>query len=145
MKFYLDTMLGHLVTWLRLLGYDTEYTIKEMRDEEILMKALQEDRVLVTRDRTLAQRARKMGLKTILLETTDTVKSLRTIAQAVGIDLIFDKKNSRCPECNSKLNVVSETPPRWLCFGCGKEYWVGGHWKNIGKTLALLEAIRDGG
>jgi uncharacterized protein with PIN domain len=58
MRFIIDTMLGNLVTWLRLLGFDTVY-IKSRDDEEIILRALSEARVLVTRDKELAARSAK--------------------------------------------------------------------------------------
>jgi uncharacterized protein with PIN domain len=51
MRFIIDTMLGNLVTWLRLLGFDTVY-INSRDDEEIILRALSEARVLVTRIRS---------------------------------------------------------------------------------------------
>jgi uncharacterized protein with PIN domain len=58
MRFIIDTMLGNLVTWLRLLGFDTVY-INSRDDGEIILRALSEARVLVTRDKELAARSAK--------------------------------------------------------------------------------------
>ncbi|MEM1946049.1 MAG: Mut7-C RNAse domain-containing protein [Candidatus Caldarchaeum sp.] len=138
MRFFLDTMLGHLVTWLRLLGYDTVYN-RSLRDEEAIAAAKAEGRVFVTRDRNLAQKSRKIGVQTVLLETTDTVESLRIISKTVGISLAFEEERSRCPECNSVLAKVSVNPVKWSCPYCGKSYWIGRHWRNISKTLKLLQ------
>ncbi|MEM2237171.1 MAG: Mut7-C RNAse domain-containing protein [Candidatus Caldarchaeum sp.] len=138
MKFFLDTMLGNLVTWLRLLGYDTKYN-RDLRDEEAIKAAKAEGRIFVTRDRALAQKSRKLGVETVLLQTTDTVESLKTIKQITGISLVFKGDSSRCPACNEVLQKVSENPLKWECTSCGKSYWVGGHWRNISKTLKLLQ------
>ncbi len=140
MKFLLDTMLGHLVTWLRLLGYDTVYS-REVDDEEAIEAAKKEGRIIITRDKKLASNSRKQGVETILLETTDLIESLKKIRSTTGIDLAFNEDRSRCPECNMVLEKVSQHPPRWICPGCGKSYWKGRHWRNINKTLKILEEM----
>ncbi|MEM1943013.1 MAG: DUF5615 family PIN-like protein [Candidatus Caldarchaeum sp.] len=137
MKFILDTMLGHLVTWLRLLGYDTLYNYN-LSDEELLEAARREERILVTRDRELAQRAVKNSVRNVLLNSDDVVQSLKKIQSETGIKLVFNMDNSRCPECNTLLDRSSTQPPEWVCGFCGKRYWVGGHWRNISKTLKQL-------
>ena len=59
-RFIVDAMLGKLVTWLRLLGYDTVYA-KDWPDGRILETAAAESRILVTRDHGLYVRARRRG------------------------------------------------------------------------------------
>jgi len=137
MRFIIDTMLGNLVTWLRLLGYDTLY-VEESRDDEIISTAINEDRILVTRDRELAARSAKRGVVTVLLDLGDTETSLKTIAKKLGIKMGFDETRTRCPECNEPLVITSQNPVRWKCFSCGKLYWKGRHWRNITKVLAAL-------
>ncbi|MEM0441413.1 MAG: Mut7-C RNAse domain-containing protein [Candidatus Caldarchaeum sp.] len=138
MKFVLDTMLGHLLTWLRLLGYDTIYA-GDVDDDELLSLSLKENRVLVTRDRKLAAKSAKNGIKAVLLENVEVVECLLKIAEQTGINLQFRPENSRCPACNEILVKAEDVPTRWKCPGCLKEYWVGRHWKNIKKVLDILE------
>jgi uncharacterized protein with PIN domain len=137
MRFIIDTMLGNLVTWLRLLGFDTVY-IKSRDDEEIILRALSEARVLVTRDKELAARSAKKGVVTVLLDPADTTTSLKTVAKMLGVKLGFDESRTRCPVCNEQLVKTSQNPVRWRCPSCGKQYWKGRHWLNIGKVLAEL-------
>jgi len=137
MKFIIDTMLGNLVTWLRLLGYDTVY-VKSKDDEEIISRALSEARVLVTRDRELAAKSAKKGVVTVLLDPADTTASLKAVAKTLGVRLGFDESRTRCPVCNNQLVKTSQNPVRWRCPSCGKLYWKGRHWRNIGEVLSEL-------
>ena len=66
-KFIVDTMLGNVARWLRMLGYDTLY-FKRIEDWKILSMALKDERVILTRDHGLCNRARKKGAKCLLLE-----------------------------------------------------------------------------
>ncbi len=138
MKFLLDTMMGHLVTWLRLLGYDTVY-LREASDDELIEKSIAEERVVVTRDKTLAARLKKHGVKTVLVDTVETVESLIKIGIETGVELAFNPLKTRCPICNTLLEHVHESRERWICRGCGKTYWIGGHWRNIRKVLEKVQ------
>ena len=53
-KFVVDVMLGSLSRWLRLFGFDTLYR-NDFTDKELIKISLQQDRILITRDRTLAK------------------------------------------------------------------------------------------
>jgi uncharacterized protein with PIN domain len=128
MRFIIDTMLGNLVTWLRLLGFDTVY-INSRDDEEIILRALSEARVLVTRDKELAARSAKKGVVTVLLDPADTTTSLKAVAKMLGVRLGFDESRTRCPVCNEQLVKTSQNPVRWRCPSCGKQYWKGRHWR----------------
>jgi uncharacterized protein with PIN domain len=130
-------MLGNLLTWLRLLGFDTLYWIGK-HDIEMVEKAMSEDRTIVTRDSRLHKKAEKSGAHSILLPTSETLEALKYIKAVTGLRMEFSPSSTRCPKCNSLLELVSESPFRWSCRGCGKEYWVGRHWRNISKTLELL-------
>ena len=55
MKFIVDTMLGRLARWLRILGYDTIYNNK-YTDDNLFFKAHLEKRILLTRDAELPSR-----------------------------------------------------------------------------------------
>ncbi|HKM51591.1 MAG TPA: Mut7-C RNAse domain-containing protein, partial [Candidatus Bathyarchaeia archaeon] len=45
MRFLLDGMLGKLTRWLRILGYDAEYS-KNSSDNNLLSQAKDESRIL---------------------------------------------------------------------------------------------------
>ena len=54
-KFLADRMLGKLVKWLRILGYDTAYP-SFSDDSSLILTARQEGRILLTRDANLNKR-----------------------------------------------------------------------------------------
>ncbi len=151
-RFVVDSMLGSLARWLRILGYDTLYA-KDWHDTQILETASKENRIIVTRDRGLYNRARRKKLRAVYV-TSDVVKSLAILAQSIGLRLHVEPNRSRCPLCNATLReankdeVKGRVPPRvlelydkfWVCTGCGQVYWIGGHWRGIMQTLE--EAVR---
>jgi len=156
-KFVVDTMLGNIARWLRMLGYDTLYK-RSFKDWEILRIAGREGRIIVTRDRGLHNRALNKGLKSIYLFADDIAERLAYIAVVSGIRLYIDLEKSRCPVCNGELVKVSnkelvkdKVPPRvyrlysdfWICTRCGKVYWIGSHWVKIEEILEKARKIRE--
>ncbi len=153
-KFIVDTMLGNVARWLRMLGYDTLY-FKKIDDWKILSMALKDERVILTRDHGLCNRARKKGAKCLLLEQDTMEERLAYISAKTGIRLYMDLERSRCPICNYELvkvdrETVRDKVPRrvyekhndfWYCRKCGKVYWIGKHWKGIEETLKKAREI----
>jgi uncharacterized protein with PIN domain len=145
-----DTMMGNLARWLRVLGVDTEYS-RRFTDSEILSVAFREGRVVITKDLGLHRRALKLGLRSVYIppDTTDVVEMLVIVARELGLSIEFDKGSTRCPICNTKLSVVSKAqvstivPPEvlnrydtfWYCPRCHKAYWQGNHWKTISDVI----------
>ena len=153
-KFIVNTMLGNVARWLRMLGYDTLY-FKKIEDWKILSMALRDERVILTRDHGLCNRARKKGAKCLLLEQDTMEERLAYISMKTGIRLYMDLERSRCPICNYELvkvdreTVKNKVPRRvyekhndfWYCRKCGKVYWIGKHWKGIEETLKKAREI----
>lgn len=158
-KFIVDEMHENLARWLRILGFDTSSASGLRRDKTyldfdraILAAAMKEDRVLLTSDKQLANRARRIGLKVIYIEPHLSLKEiLRKILENPDIrEEARRNMLSRCPLCNgmlvpaSKEDVVNKVPIAvieshkefWLCTNCGQVYWVGSHFKNINKVLS---------
>ena len=160
-RFIVDSMLGNVARWLRMLGYDTLYN-RAYKDWKILSLAEKEGRIIITRDRGLHHRAINRGLRSLYLYMDDMAERLAFIAYRTGIRLHIDLDRSRCPVCNGELRKVSKDEvkgriPRkvyelhydfWECTKCGKIYWVGGHWKGIEETLRrareILEKMKAG-
>jgi len=148
MKFIVDSMLGDVARWLRMLGYDTLYS-RNYEDWEILRIAAKDDRVIITRDLGLFRRARKRGLKAVYIEPSDMSDMLANIARRTGIELNFKPNRTRCPYCNTELEIITKAealsfvPPSvgakydvfWRCPKCGKVFWQGNHWKTINSIL----------
>ncbi len=156
MRFIVDSMLGDIARWLRMLGYDTLYS-RNYEDWKILQLAEKDDRIIVTRDHGLFVRARKRGLRAVLLDPGDVKEALTEIAYRTGIELRFDPNKTLCPHCNVRLvritraealsflpaEVVSAYDRFWKCPKCGRIYWQGSHWRTINEILAQANELLE--
>ncbi|MBN2544002.1 Mut7-C RNAse domain-containing protein [bacterium] len=138
-KFVADVMLGRLSRWLRLLGYDVKYS-PDNDDNKLLYLALTEERLLLTRDRKLAERASKQS---ILIGSEKLVEQLKELVNKAGIST--ELRFSRCSICNKiikpidKKAVIDKVPPYtykthdefYYCPECERIYWKGSHKKLI--------------
>jgi uncharacterized protein with PIN domain len=153
--FLVDQMLGELARWLRLLGYDTYYS-KDLDDDELIEYSKKENRVLVTCDQTLHSRAMRKGVRVLLLRPDSLINRLAVLARTYGIDLGVKPEDSRCPLCNGEIHEVDDltkldgrVPSKvlntnrkfWVCKDCNHVYWVGGHWRNIAKTVDEVKRL----
>ncbi|MEM0293521.1 MAG: DUF5615 family PIN-like protein [Saccharolobus sp.] len=137
-KFVVDTMLGKVARWLRIMGYDVTYSNK-LEDWKILKIAETENRIIITRDRGLYIRSLKRNLRSILLyPNSNIISDLAYIAYKTKIDLSVNINATRCTQCNSILKKISEN--RWVCPRCNKEYWKGRHWKTIEEVIIKANA-----
>lgn len=155
-RFVVDTMLGDLARWLRMLGYDTKYS-RDYEDWQLLRIAEKESRILITRDRGLYWRARRRGLNTVLVEGDDIAKRLYAVAIRYPIRLYVDFGLTRCSICNTPLvkvdkEEVKDKVPKpvyekyhdfCICPRCGKVYWRGRHWIKIEEILAQVRGMVD--
>ena len=155
MKFICDRMLGKLATWLRISGYDTLY-IGDLRvddEDEFLLKNYL-DRVLITKDRDLFIKSKKLGREAFLVKSNDVaeqMKELKTLG--VKFQIVMD----RCSVCNTPLRKPTEDEvltalkemnlgkdmlekyELWFCENCKKLYWMGSHWVNMIRFLRKIE------
>jgi uncharacterized protein with PIN domain len=134
MKFLVDTMLGRIARWLRLFGYDTEYTQSE--DDDILYRAVIEGRTILTRDIDFAAKAGKFAY---LVQSEILWDKLREIVLEFNIEPKL--KLTQCPKCNGRIHEVEKNSieflvPKytflthdkfWQCKSCKKVYWRGTH------------------
>jgi uncharacterized protein with PIN domain len=151
-KFIADGMLGKLTRWLRMLGHDVEYSNK-LNDAELAVIARKEQRILLTKDLELYQRAIAKGIDAFYVEGLTEAERLAELARRFNIGLVIDLKNSRCPRCNTKLlstpkekvadkvekNTFAYYDEFWECPKCGHIYWQGAHWGRIRATLTEAE------
>jgi uncharacterized protein with PIN domain len=154
LKFIADGMLGKLTRWLRMLGQDVEYS-NNAEDSKLLAVAKKENRILLTRDFELYQRALGKNVDAFYLEGATGEEKLAELAKRYGIPLEIDMSISRCPKCNSLVKPVPqeklvETVEKntfehykefWQCSKCGQIYWQGAHWTRIKKSLETARKI----
>ena len=162
-KFLVDRMLGRLIAWLRIFGYDTksalEFETTPNEDTLLIDIANKEHRILISRDRVLVNRARKAGVDAQLVGSDDVKDQLEELMERYPLDI--DPTMTRCTVCNSMLREATEddmgkiknspeVPERlkeahtgfWICERCGKIYWQGSHWRNILKTAEDVKNSR---
>jgi len=152
-RFMADAMLGRLARWLRILGYDTAYE-KVIDDDDLIKRAIGEDRWLLTRDGYLAQRKVLRGRHT-LIKRDDLNGQLWQLHHELSVRLDLDDERSfRCADCNTTLRTIPEenaaacVPPfvaqRYhdflRCDSCGRVCWPGTHWESMRNRLALIRS-----
>jgi hypothetical protein len=147
LRFLADTMLGRLATWLRILGYDTEYF--RGTDTALIQRARDDGRILLTRDTGLLRR-RRMPPHLFVLSDHVT-EQLRQVMSAFRLTPA-DRSEGRCPRCNAvveprtKAEVAGRVPEFvwshqeafWGCPSCGRVYWAGSHRQRMNETIHAL-------
>ena len=143
--FLVDAMLGNIAKKLRLLGYDSEYS-SNGKDDELIMKAKNENRVLVTKDRLLSDKTKKKQISVICVNSTKEAEQLVHILKKLKVSkALVSGSTARCTRCNGKLeaikkdSVIDNVPERilektdnfWKCRDCDKIYWEGTHIKRL--------------
>lgn len=151
--FLVDENVSGLAKWLRLVGWDVLVTFGSS-DDEVLVKAFEDGRVILTSDRRLSNRVAN-GLCMYLPQESIFQQFLR----------ILDKFSlpaeqcwfSRCTICNvyirpyEKVDFNFEKVPQeiqkkylsgtfrlWNCPHCERFYWKGSHLERITKRLEQL-------
>jgi len=156
-KFIADNNVGKLARWLRLIGYDT-LLFKQKNDGRMIKTALNEDRVILTKDTQFMKRRLVTNgqLKAILIKQDDPKTQIQEVVKTLDLNYHF-KPFSLCLECNQTLiargkeEVQSLVPPHVLetqtqyteCPACHRIYWQGTHWQAMVKKLQDLQ--REGG
>ncbi len=140
-RFLLDTHLGKLAIYLRMLGIDAAYS-NDADDETLAQVATAEERVLLTRDRGL--------LKRKLVVYGHCVRSGEPRSQLIAVLHRYRLHDSvrlwsRCLRCNGVLEPVEKAliaahlEPRTRlyydrferCTDCGQVYWQGSHHERM--------------
>lgn len=148
-RFVLDGHLGRLAAYLRMLGFDTLYR-NDFDDEELVEISVQQNRILLTRDRGLLKR--RIVTRGFCLRTRDPRQQLLDVVRRFDL-LIQIEPFTRCIRCNGLLQVVdkSEILDQLLpktrkyfhqfsrCEDCGRVYWKGSHHERM---LTLLDWLQ---
>lgn len=149
MRFLCDEMLARLARLLRAAGYDTDLASGGEPDTALLARARAENRVLLTRDRKLAERAHPRGL---LVKGRTLDDEAQSVTRALPVDWSL-APFTRCVVDNASLvdatpDQVAAMPPEVrggegpfrTCPGCGRLYWPGSHVTRMKARLAGLSA-----
>lgn len=149
-RFVLDTHLGRLSTYLRLLGFDALYDTS-WDDKALSQISAHDDRVLLTRDCGLLKRGevvygyfvRATAPKQQVIEVLRRFNLFSTVAPF-----------RRCLRCNAVLKPVSKDsilerlPPRTreiyeeflTCPSCNRIYWGGSHYAHMERFVQQILA-----
>jgi uncharacterized protein len=133
--------------WLRVAGYDAAIAAPASSDEAILASAMEEHRILLTRDRHFQTMASPPG-QIIFLKGTSLKEWARQLKDEIHLDWLFHPF-SRCLVCNEvfvpadREMVESHVPEKsrslstsfWVCKTCNKVYWQGTHTERMLKQL----------
>lgn len=152
-RFVADRMLGKLVKWLRVFGYDVLY-LRQCTDEEIEGR-LKEGRIFLTRDRR-AEPWQQLG-KVFVVQANEPRKQLHEVIQGLHLAILDAEPFSRCLNCNCLLDTVRREEvraevPEYIyqtqrqfhrCFDCGKVYWRGSHSEKMRQQLEEILAGTD--
>lgn len=145
-KLIADAMLGGLARWLRVLGLDTAFD-PDLDDPELVDRAVEEGRVILTRDRRLIQRRRARNHLLVRSEVVD--EQVGQVLGELGIEPDPGELFSRCLRCNAPLRDVppeeaaAEVPPYVArtqerfrrCPVCGRIYWRATHARRMRRRL----------
>jgi uncharacterized protein with PIN domain len=155
LHFVADAHLGGLARLLRMAGFDTIYA-NDIDDDAIEMHALEEGRIVLSRDRELLKRRG--------VEYGAYVRALKPQAQLRELFERFDlaeraRPFTLCLHCNAPLRAVEKDevldrlPPLVravqhefsTCDVCRRVYWKGSHWQRMAGMLdAAAGEGRDG-
>jgi uncharacterized protein with PIN domain len=145
-------MLGTIAKKMRILGFDSRYSAT-IDDDDLVLLAKKENRVIVTRDHQVADNAKKHDILTVDITMHTEKEQLIEIAHKIGIKKYeFDSGNARCPICNGilhgveKQQIIDKIPPKiaqnvkefWVCESCKHIYWEGTHIRNLEKLIAEI-------
>ncbi len=149
-RFIVDTNVGKLAKWLRIMGYDALF-INGIDDDQLIKIALEEKRIILTRDTHIFERRIASKLKGILIENDDIWTQLRQVVHT--LNLRYKRRQfTLCIGCSQALipkekEEVRELVPPYVfqtqskymqCPTCGKIYWRGTHWQRMRKELERL-------
>lgn len=153
-RFVLDCHLGRLARYLRQFGFDTLYR-NDYTDEELAQTSAEQNRTLLTRDRSLLKRS--------VITHGYFVREFDPRRQLDEVINRFDLKKQiipfgRCTRCNGLVEAVEkqaiedQLEPKtrqyfdtfWHCTSCGQIYWEGSHVKHmIRLTDEVLNSASD--
>jgi uncharacterized protein with PIN domain len=149
-RFIADAHLGKLARHLRLLGFDTLF-FNDAGDEHLAQLSVEQQRILLTRDRALLMRRE--------LTHGCFIHAIEPQQQLIELFQRLDLYRSmapftRCMECNGRLlaiqqeQVVTLVPKRvaelytefWRCSECAKIYWKGSHYRQLSAFIEQTAA-----
>ena len=147
-RFVLDSHLGRLAAYLRMLGFDTLYR-NDYDDPTLVRLSVDEQRILLTSDRGLLMR--KQVTRGYYVRERQPKKQLLEILSRFDL-FKAQRPFTRCMHCNGEIEpvnkdeIASRLMPKtrthyhefWRCKDCQKVYWKGSHYRRMQQLIASL-------
>lgn len=147
-RFILDTNLGRLARYLRLLGLDCLYR-NDYDDDTVATLASEQQRIVLTRDRALLQR--KIITHGYFVRAVHPRQQVKEVLSRLDLYRLVNPF-SRCTRCNGILQAVDKQliehrlEPKTrkyfdtflICDTCSQIYWQGSH---HARSRQLIEAL----
>ena len=147
-RFDLDNHLGRLAAYLRMLGIDTQYQ-NHIHDEELVAHAIENRRIVLTRDRQLLMR--KVVIYGYLVRSKEPKQQIVEVVDRFNLAGQI-KPFFRCLRCNGLLQPVPKNHIVHLlepltkkhfeefsqCLDCLQVYWKGSHYERMLKIISQV-------
>jgi uncharacterized protein with PIN domain len=148
-RFVLDCHLGRLTAHLRMLGFDCLYE-NDFTDEQLTEIAVQQGRILLTRDRRLLMR--KVIQHGYCLRSLDPLEQLTEVLRRFELTASIQPFH-RCLRCNhllervEKEKIIERLEPLTklyfddfhICPACEQIYWKGSHYDRMAKLIEQIQ------
>lgn len=148
-RFVLDTHLGKLARYLRLLGFDTLY--RNDWDDATLaaLAASDEERILLTRDRGLLKHSGV--IHGCFIRADEPRSQIKEVIARYRLQALINTF-TRCIRCNGSITSVEKAQirsrlPEYVaqtvdvftkCEDCGRVYWKGSHYDRLRQFVETL-------
>jgi len=140
-RFILDTHLGKLAGYLRMLGFDTLYR-NDYPDDVLAEVSHNEQRILLTRDIGVLKRS--LVVYGYYMRETDPRKRITEIMTRYDLAAHVEPFK-RCAKCNGLLHpvgkaaILDQLPAKTAefydefhqCADCDQVYWKGSHFQRL--------------
>ena len=144
-KFILDTHLGRLAAYLRMMGFDTLYK-NDYEDDVLAEVSASENRILLTRDIGVLKRG--IVVYGYFVRETNPRRRFIEIARRYNLSS-YSTAFGRCTRCNGTLNnvqkadILEELSDRtashydtfYQCVACHQVYWRGSHYYRMQELI----------
>ena len=144
MRFVVDSMLGKMAKWLRVLGFDAYY--QRYYPSGKIATLVGEDRILLTRNRSMV----KNFCGALFVESDHVGEQLKDVNKKISLFTNQDMMFSRCILCNAlledpKIELQEVNIPDYvlykhsqgykICPSCNRYYWPGSHRERMVRQL----------
>ncbi|HYE42460.1 MAG TPA: DUF5615 family PIN-like protein [Caulobacteraceae bacterium] len=153
MRFLCDEMLSGLARLLRAAGHDVLLAPAQSPDSDLIRRAAEEERLLLTRDGDLAAAVGERGLR-LRGDTADG--QAEELSGRVAVDWLA-APFTRCLVDNTLLrpaaaleiaalpgDTAARPGPFTACPACGRVYWPGSHVRRMLEKLTALPREGEG-